>query len=77
MLKSGKKTVGVKQTMKAVENGTAKVVFIAGDVDEKVVSALRELCTEKSVQLIPVDTMKQLGKACGIDVNASAACILH
>ena len=75
-LKSSNKTVGLKQSLKAVENGTAKVVFIASDSDERVVAGIRELCQKGSIEIIQVETMKQLGKACGIEVGAAVVCIL-
>jgi len=75
-LKSVNKTIGIKQTIKAVEKKTAAKVFIAKDADEKVVLALIELCLANSVEIVYIDTMKLLGKACGIDVGSAAASIL-
>lgn len=75
-LKGSNKTIGIKQSLKAVENGNAKTVFIAKDAEEKVVGKLKTLCEEKSVTVIYVDSMKQLGKACGIEVDAAAASLL-
>ncbi len=76
VLKNGSKAIGIKQTLKAVENDTAKVVFIAMDADEKITGSLKELCLSNNVTLEYVDTMKQLGKAVGIEVGASAVCLL-
>lgn len=76
VLKSGSKAIGIKQTLKAVECGTAKLVFIAKDADEKITGDLKELCFSHDVALEYVDTMKQLGKAVGIEVGASAVCLL-
>lgn len=75
-LKHYKKAVGVKQSTKAVESGTAANVFIAKDSEQRVVRGIIELCEQKEVPVTYVDTMKQLGKACGIDVEAAVACIL-
>jgi large subunit ribosomal protein L7A len=75
-LKNSNKAIGIKQTLKAVENNIAKVVFIARDADEKVTAPLKDLCMSNSIEIVYADTMKQLGKACGIDVGASAVCIL-
>lgn len=74
-LKEGSKIIGVKQTIKTVETDRARVVFIAKDADEKVTLDLKELCNKKSIEIIYVDSMKQLGRACGIEVRASAACL--
>jgi large subunit ribosomal protein L7A len=76
VLKSSNKAVGIKQTVKAVESNAAKVVFIAKDADEKVIASLKELCLSKSVEIVYAESMKQLGKSCGIEVGASTVCIL-
>ncbi len=76
LLKNGNKTIGVKQTLKAVENNAAKLVFIAKDADEKVTGSLKELCISNNIAVEHVETMKQLGKAVGIEVGASAVCLL-
>lgn len=74
--KNSKKTVGIKQTLKAVDRGKAEVVFIARDAEEKLVEGLKQACLKNSVEIIYVDSMKQLGKACNIEVGAAAAAIL-
>ena len=76
VLKSGSKAIGIKQTLKAVESGAAKLVFIAKDADEKIIGILKELCITHGVSLEYIDTMKQLGKAVGIEVGASAVCLM-
>ncbi len=76
VIRSSNRTIGVKQTLKAVENDAAKLVFIAKDADEKVTASLKELCISNNVALEYVETMKQLGKAVGIEVGASAVCLL-
>jgi large subunit ribosomal protein L7A len=75
-LKTGNKTAGLKQSLKAVEAGRAKAVFIAADADERVVAGLKQLCERNGVSIIPVESMKQLGKACGIQVETAVACLL-
>ena len=75
-LRNGNKIVGVKQTIKAVEKGSAKMVFVAKDADERVVGKIVELCKKDNIQITYVESMKQLGKACNIDVGAAVACTL-
>lgn len=70
------RTVGTKQTTKALEKGLAKVVFIARNAEERVVSHLAELCRQKGVELVWVDDMAALGKACGIEVGTASAAIV-
>ncbi len=68
--------IGMKQTLKAVEQGMVKEVFVAKDADPKVTGKILQLCREKGVPVETVDSMRQLGKACGIEVGAATAAIL-
>ena len=71
-----RKTIGTKQTLKAIEKGIAEIVFIAKDAESKVTTPLVDLCNQKNVPIYYVDTMEELGKACKIDVSAAAAAVL-
>ena len=77
LMQAEKRTVGVKQTEKAVNKGVALKVFVAKDADERVTEKLVELCEEKAVGVVMVETMHELGKACGIHVKAAAAAIIN
>lgn len=76
LLSARKKTVGAKQTLKAVERGYAREVFIAKNADRHVVEPILKLCMEKGVQINEVDSMQALGKACGIEVGCAAASVI-
>lgn len=71
-----KLSIGTKQTMKMVESGKAKQVFVAQDADPRITSKVVNLCAKVGVDVIYVDSMKKLGKACGIDVGAAVAASL-
>jgi large subunit ribosomal protein L7A len=75
-LKNSKKAIGLKQSLRALENDTVKMLFIARDADERVVRPLIEQSKKKNVEVQFVDTMKQLGKVCGIEIGAAAASLL-
>jgi large subunit ribosomal protein L7A len=76
-LKNAKdKTIGTKQTSKAVQKGTAHVVYIAKDADSHVSSPVLKLCEQKGIEVIYVDTMLELGKACGIEVGSASVAII-
>jgi len=75
-LKTGKKTVGVKETQKAVRDGRVRRLFIADDADERIVGPLVALCEQTDVPVERVATMRELGALCGIDVGAAAAGLL-
>ncbi len=70
------KVVGVKQTTKALKNGKALLVFVAGDAEERMTAPLREACEEHKVECLTAESMQALGKACGIHAGAAAAAIL-
>lgn len=71
-----KKTIGTKQTAKALEKGKTRVVYVARDAEEHVTREVIRLAREKGLELVIVDSMMALGKACGIEVGAAAAAIL-
>jgi large subunit ribosomal protein L7A len=71
-----RKAVGTKQTIKALERGEAKAVYLARDADQRITTSVLELCKTNGVEIIYVDTMAQLGKACGIEVGAASVAIL-
>jgi large subunit ribosomal protein L7A len=71
-----KKTIGFKQSLKAVERGQALVVYVAKDGEDKIRLSILELCRQQEVPVVEVATMLELGKACGIQVGASVAALL-
>jgi large subunit ribosomal protein L7A len=74
---SHKKIVGLKQTVKAVRNGTAKRVYVAEDADDFIKQSVLGACSDKKLQIIYVNSMKELGDACGIEIGASTAAIIE
>lgn len=77
LVQARRKTVGTKQTQKAVEKGQVLVVYIARDAEEKVTAPLVGLCDEKGVEVVFVDRMQELGEACGIKVGAASAAVIE
>jgi large subunit ribosomal protein L7A len=73
---SGEKVVGVKQTAKALKSNQGKVLYVAKDADKKLVEPIIELAKTKSLQVVYVETMKELGNLCAIEVSAATALIL-
>lgn len=76
-LSGANKVIGTKQTLKAVEKGLVKAVFVAADAEQHVVKPLIQRCQEKDIPVIMIDTMKNLGKACGIEVGCAAAAMVN
>jgi large subunit ribosomal protein L7Ae len=68
---------GTNEVTKAVDRGKAKLVVIAMDVEpEEIVMHLPPLCEEKGVPYTYVPSKLELGKASGIDVQASTVAIV-
>jgi len=70
------KTVGLKQTQRALEKGLVKRLFIAKDAETQVLRSIVEWCDIHNMERSEVPTMKELGKACGIEVGTAVAAIL-
>ena len=70
------RTVGTRQTTKAIQRGQVEVVFVARDAEERVTGPVVRMCQERGVEIVWVDEMKALGKACGIEVGTATAAIL-
>ncbi|WP_337913921.1 ribosomal L7Ae/L30e/S12e/Gadd45 family protein [Cohnella zeiphila] len=74
-LPPGRVKVGTKQTAKTVEQGNARMVYVAQDADSRLVGRILQLCKQRGVPVTFVDTMRNLGKSCGIDVGTAAAAV--
>ena len=70
------RVVGAKQTRRALLEGTARKVLIAADADPRVTEPIQELCAAGRVPVEQVESMKELGEACGIEVSAAVVALL-
>ncbi len=71
-----KKVIGIKQTLKAIKSGGCKTVYVAKNADDKLVEPVLKLANEASISVVYIDSMKELGKICGIEVGAAAVAAL-
>lgn len=67
--------IGTKQTVKALKNGKVKEVFVAKDADVRIIAKVVNAAKGMDVPVTFVDSMKRLGKACGIDVGAATVAL--
>ena len=72
-----KRTVGIKQTRRAIREGLARKVYLAADADPALVEELKELCAQRGIPVEETFTMRQIGAACAIAVGAAAAAVLR
>lgn len=77
VLQATKIVIGTKQTVKVLKDGTASELIIASDAETKVTAAVVKLAQDLNIQIIYVDSMVKLGKACGIEVGASTVAIIR
>lgn len=68
--------IGTKQSLKAIKEGRAQTLFIAKDAEAHVTKAVEDEAKAQQIQIVHVESMKKLGKACGIDVKAATVVIL-
>ncbi|AEI46022.1 ribosomal L7Ae/L30e/S12e/Gadd45 family protein [Paenibacillus mucilaginosus] len=74
---AAKLSIGNKQATKTVEQGKALEVFVAKDADPRITIKMVNLCKKMGVNVTYVDSMKLLGKACGIEVGAAVAAVVN
>lgn len=74
MLAESPRVAGYKQTIRAIKQGRALRVFCADDAEPAICEAVLTAAAEAEV---PVEktTMRELGRACGIDVPTAAAAV--
>ncbi len=75
-LKTDNKVVGAKQVKRALRTSDVELVYIAMDAEDKVTKEIILFCNEKHIPLERVETMKILGDACGISINAAVAALI-
>lgn len=75
-LEHAAKVVGVKQVRRALSDGRAKRLYLAQDADPQLTRPLERQAAEQGVDLTWADSMKALGRACGIAVGAAVAVTL-
>ncbi|MDR3050820.1 MAG: ribosomal L7Ae/L30e/S12e/Gadd45 family protein [Oscillospiraceae bacterium] len=71
------RAVGVKHVLRAVQAGQAKEVFVASDADLFLIKRVLDACYDGNVPCLQNTTARELGAACGIEVEAAAAAILR
>jgi large subunit ribosomal protein L7A len=67
--------VGTKQTVRAIKSEAVSDIIVAMDADPRLTSKIVLLANETNIPVTYVDSMKKLGKACGIKVGAAVVAI--
>ncbi|NLJ78367.1 MAG: 50S ribosomal protein L7ae-like protein [Tissierellia bacterium] len=75
-LNTDNKVVGAKQVKGMLARDKVRVVYIAEDAEGRVIEDIVKISDHKQIRIIYVESMRKLGEACGIDVNAASAALL-
>ena len=70
------RVIGMKQSIKAIEQDDVKTVYLAQDIDQHLQKRLEDSIGDKPLEVIYIESRKKLGKACGIDVGATVVAVL-
>lgn len=72
-LKNASKVVGTRRLLRAIQAGEIEEAYVARDADLYIVRQVRQACNEAGVRMVEVDSMVQLGQACGVEVKTASA----
>ena len=72
-LKNANKVVGTRRLVRAIQAGEIQEAYLADDADLFILRQVKEACQQANVRIVPVETMKALGAACGVEVPTAAA----
>ena len=72
-LKNAAKVVGTRRLLRAIQNGEIAEAYVARDADLFILRQVRDACNAAGVRMVEVETMKELGQACGVEVKTASA----
>ena len=71
------KIIGLKQTLRAIQQDKVVQVFIANDIEDHIINKITVLCKDKKIPFTTLNlTQKELGRLCQIEVGASVVAII-
>ncbi len=71
-LQGAEKVVGTRQVLRGIQGGTLKAVYVANDADTFLYQRIVRAAEAARIPVVRVQSMKELGRACGVDVAAAA-----
>ena len=73
---AAKKAVGTKAVLRALASKESARVYVASDIDTFLYQKVTRACAEAAVPVIKVESNKELGKVCGLQIGCAAAAVL-
>ena len=58
----GEKVIGIKQCVKAIKSGKGQILYVAKDVEKKLIAPLIDLANRNRVKIESIETMTELCK---------------
>jgi large subunit ribosomal protein L7A len=77
VLQARKIVIGTKQAVKALKEGNAQEILVASDAEQRLTAKVVEEAILMEIPIHYVDSMKKLGKTCGIEVGAATVAIIR
>jgi len=77
VLQARKIVIGTKQAVKVLKEGTVQEILVASDAEPRLTAKVVEEALLMDVSVRYVDSMKKLGKSCGIEVGAATVAIIR
>ncbi len=70
------KAVGTKAVLRALTAGTAARVYVATDSDTFLYQKIVRAAEAAGVRMVKVESGRELGKTCGLQIGCAAAALL-
>ncbi|WP_027964788.1 ribosomal L7Ae/L30e/S12e/Gadd45 family protein [Halalkalibacillus halophilus] len=67
--------IGAKQVLKSMKNSEVQEVVIAENAERRITDEILQMAEQYQVPVVYVESMKELGKASGIEVGAATVAI--
>jgi large subunit ribosomal protein L7A len=66
------KVIGLKQTLRAIQQDRIQQVIIAADIEEHILKRITDACREAGIPMVPANMgRRELGRLCRIEVSAA------
>ena len=75
-LQEKKLVVGLKQVRKAIERDAVESLYLAQDADCELLRPIIDIAASRGIVITYVDTMRELGTACLLEVGSAACAVL-
>jgi len=72
-LNKDKTVVGLRQALRLLDEKNVQKAFVAKDADSHILNPLLSILKEQNIEIVYIETKKELGKMAKLDVPAAIA----